>query len=210
MLPYHIHIEACLPRNLFDSVRFKQAFILSIMRSSFDSLPYAVKTQTRSQRNSSPRFLKAVRGLVHRASTGSISTRHPGSADSNTDALFRSASDSTEGSSSQILWKRRGNTPGMDDYLTLSQLEAAWDTQDIYLGYVNVPQEAIQYTFQEAVEAPVIVKHNIINRPSEGLPPPPPPKDAVPRFRFHNDPNVINGSVHPALRPQPYISEDDS
>lgn len=181
------------------------------MRSSLDNFSYALNTQNQSQRTRSPRFLKAVKGLVHRASTGSITTRHPRSADGNADTLSRSGSDlsSRRGSdSSQILWKRRGNTPGMDDYLTLSQLEAAWDTQDIYLGFVNIPQEATQYTFQEAVEAPVITKHDAINRPIDALPPPPPPKDLVPKV--HNGANIIDGSIHPALRPQPYLSDNDS
>lgn len=183
------------------------------MRSSFDNLPYAFNTQTRPQRNRSPRFLNAVKGLVHRASTGSLPARRPGSADSNADTLHRSDSDSSssrgsqDSSTKQILWKRRGQTPGMDDYLTLSQLQNVWDSQDSYLGFVNAPQEATQYTFQEAIEAPVITKHNIIKRPTKALPP---PKNSVPRIQFQDDPNVIDGSVHPALRPEPYISDDDS
>jgi hypothetical protein len=176
------------------------------MSLSFENLAH---TQTRPQRDWSPRFLNAVKGLVHRASTGSI---RPGSAHSNTDILHSCSCRSSQTSSTQqILWKRRGQTPGMDDYLTLSQLEDVWGSQDSYLGFIDVPQNATQYTFQDAVEAPVITKHNLIDWPAEAQPrPPPPPKGSVPRIQDHDDPNVIDGSVHPALRPEPYLSDNDS
>ena len=183
------------------------------MRSSFENLSSTCDSHTRTQRHRSPSFLTAVKGLVHRASTGSIRSENP---QSNADGFHGSASNSSSRRSSddsftkQIPWKRRGQTPGMDDYLTLSQLENIWDNQDSYLGFIDVPQKATQYTFQEAVEAPVFTKHRAINQPPEPSPPRTSRNDSVPRIKVYNDPNIIDGLIHPALRPEPYLPDTDS
>ena len=104
------------------------------------------------------------------------------------------------------MWKRRGQTPGMDDYLTLEQLENVWYNQDFYVGCVSVPQTVAQYTFTEAVEAPLIADHSSgarqhrsspnLNNASSGAP--------------LDGSIIIDGSVHPALRPTPYLEDSPS
>lgn len=71
----------------------------------------------------------------------------------------------------------RGQTPGMDDYLTMTELESVWDTHDSYLGCYDAPQRVSGYDYKEPVEAPTIIKHQItqehtpVPRIREPLPP---------------------------------------
>ena len=103
-------------------------------------------------------------------------------------------------------WKRRVQSPGMDDYLTLEQLENVWYKQDFYVGCTSVPQEVTQYTFTEAVESPLITEHNVSARQQQELQS---VSNLVPFLP--NDPSrgdtIIDGAIHPALRPIPYLED---
>lgn len=174
-----------------------------MMDSSFESL-YSPPAQNPPKRTRSPRLLTTVKDLHI-----SLSTKRSRSAQRKHSARD-SCPDSQNGSLKQMLWKRRGQTPGMDDYLTLAQLENAWHKQDSYVGCVIAPQKITQYTFQEAVEAPLIADHTSSVRtqlhqgprlaPDLNSPLPSPPRD--------EDTTFIDGSVHPALRPTPYLTGD--
>ena len=93
----------------------------------------------------------------------------------------------------------------MDDYLTLEQLEGIWTKQDSYVGCVSAPQKITQYTYDEAVEAPLIADHSTGPRQQQvssvvldldrELPP-------LPALPDQNDATVVDGTLHPALRPK--------
>ena len=105
-----------------------------------------------------------------------------------------------------ITWKRRGQTPGMDDYLTLEQLENVWYKQDFYVGCISVPQKVTQYTFTEAVEAPLIAEHNVSARRQQESQPLPNLENFLPNNPSSHD-TIIDGAIHPALRPVPYLKD---
>ena len=97
------------------------------------------------------RFLSSVKDLLHRKtrSVGEIrSSGHPRS--KSLDTVERPSA-----------WKPPGQAPGMDDYLTLAELEIVWVTQDTYVGSVGAPQEITGYTYIGPVEAPTFIKHQI-------------------------------------------------
>ena len=184
------------------------------MDSSFNSQP-SLRSSSSSRRLRSPRIFTTVKGLVQRPSTKSTSRKGAGSARSKDDAFhghgdcksYRRNLQNT--SKTEVLWKRRGQTPDMDEYLTLDELESVWYTQDSYQAFMYAPQTITQYTFQEAVEAPLIVKHDISSRPMEAARPAPAQADPIPRITGQNDSSVVNGSLHPALRSAPYLSDDN-
>ena len=112
-------------------------------------------------------------------------------------------------SPNEVLWKRRGQTPEMDEYLTLTELENVWHTQDAYALCVCAPQSVAQYTFQEAVEVPLIAKHDIRRSPSlNAVQLEPSRSHLLFQLNVQDDSTVINGAVHPALRPSPYLSDE--
>lgn len=110
-------------------------------------------------------------------------------------------------------WKRRGQTPGMDDYLTFAQLEECLDRQSFYIGCVEMPQQVTQYTFNETAEAPLIAKHSLDTPLTQAH-----REEAELRIRLsplanQTTPAVIDGVTHPAfresaLRPIPSIIVD--
>ena len=110
-----------------------------------------------------------------------------------------------------IPWKRRGQTPGMDDYLTFAQLEECLDRQSSYIGYIEIPQQVTQYSFNETAEAPLIAKHSLGTPLSQTH-----QEEAEHRIRLSplaNEAVVIDGVTHPAfresaLRPIPSIIVD--
>ena len=187
------------------------------MDTSFNKV-YSLHSSTPPKRTRSPKIFTTVKCLVQRPSTKFTLQTRPGSARSNEDA-FQSHENRNNGTSSrstlqnssktEVLWKRRGQTPEMDEYLTLNELESVWNRQDSYLGCVYAPQNITQYTFQEAVEAPLIAKHDISNQPMEAARPAPVQSDRTPRIIVQDDSTVINGSVHPALRPTAYLSDEE-
>lgn len=175
-----------------------------VMDSSFETL-YSSPSQILPKRSRSPRLLATVRDLHI-----PLSLKRSRSAQKEQSSYDSSCPRSQDNSTKQILWKRRGQTPGMDDYLTLAQLENAWHKQDSYLGCVIAPQKITQYTFQEAVEAPLIADHTSSMRtqshprtrlaPDLNSPLPSPPQE--------EDATFIDGAVHPALRPTPYFTSN--
>ena len=120
-----------------------------------------------SHKSSSPRkpqnFLSAVKDFMHRGnrsvnnlptsrSTNELTIEHP---------HVPPRSKSVTNADKPIPWKQRGQTPGMDDYLTLAELESIWVNQDSYVGGVEAPQRITGYHYVEAVEAPTSTKHQI-------------------------------------------------
>lgn len=171
-----------------------------IMDSSFETL-YCDASQSPPKCSRSPRFLTTVKELHKSISTkGSrtVSRKHT-SRDSPCPSL-------QESSAKHILWKRRGQTPGMDDYLTMAQLENAWHKQDSFVGCVIAPQKISQYSYQEAVEAPLIASH-ITPQPSRRAPDLNSPLPNIPQ---DHDASFVDGAIHPALRSTPYLFDNSS
>ncbi len=201
--PLCIYRSHCFFAGAFSSHHISIKVIL-IMDSSFETL-YSSPCQNPPKRSRSPRFLTTVKDLHKSLSiirSRGAQRKHP--------LHDSSCPASQDGSVKQMLWKRRGQTSGMDDYLTLAQLENAWHKQDSYVGCVIAPQKITQYTFQEAVEAPLIADHtsSIHTRRHQGPrlapdlngPLPSPPQGEVTTF--------IDGALHPALRPSPYLADN--
>lgn len=110
-------------------------------------------------------------------------------------------------------WKRRGQTPGMDDYLTLAQLEECLDRQNFYIGCFEIPQQVTQYSFDETAEAPLITKHSIDTRPTRKYQEITEPRLRLSPLANQSNSAVIDGVTHPAfresaLRPIPSIIVD--
>ena len=169
------------------------------------------------RRSRSPRILSTVKGLVQRPTIKFVSQNRPGSARSKSDA-FHSDDGANAGKSSRCAaqkdrsppetsWKRRGQTPEMDEYLTLTELESVWNKQDSCGLCVYAPQNVTTYTFQEAVELPLIAKHEFRSRSMESTRPKTVQKDRIPQINVQGDSTIIDGAVHPALRPNSYLSE---
>ena len=165
--------------------------------SSFASL-YSSPSHFPSKGRRRPRFLKTLKSFAHGSNEILTGWKCPKNGHPEI-----SSQDSGRPHAWPSLWKRRGQTPGMDDYLTLEQLENVWYNQDFYVGCVSVPQMVTKYTFTEAVEAPLIADHDSSARQPRPRPNPNSPSSSPP----HHDPTVIDGSVHPALRPTPYLED---
>ena len=167
----------------------------------------AMDPQSHSQ---SSKFLK---GLVRRPRGKSLSPTRPENVESALDAFHKPgpngqactacAKCSTRPHSwdASILWKRRGQTPGMDDYLTFAQLEECLDRQSSYTGCMEIPQQVTQYSYIETAEAPLIAKHSTATRPTQA-------SKSEHRVRLsqlatQTSPAVIDGVTHPALRESP-------
>lgn len=97
-------------------------------------------------------------------------------------------------------WKRRGQTPAMDDYLTFAQLEECLDRQSFYIGCIEIPQQVTQYSFNETVEAPVIAKHSLDNALSQTHPEQAEHRIWLSPLANQTNPAVIDGVTHPAFR----------
>ena len=97
-------------------------------------------------------------------------------------------------------WKIRGQTPGMDDYLTLAQLEECLDRQSSYIGCMEIPQQVRQYSFTETAEAPLIAKHSTDARPTQTAQGEQEPRIQLPHLSNHTNSAVIDWITHPALR----------
>lgn len=171
-----------------------------IMDSSFETL-YCDASQNPRKRSRSPRFFTTVKEL-HKT----LSTKGSRSASRKHNLHDSPRPNSQESSMKQILWKRRGQTPGMDDYLTLAQLENAWHKQDSFVGCVIAPQKITQYSYQEAVEAPLIASH-VTPQPPRRAPDLNSPLPSIPQ---DHDAGFVDGAVHPALRPTPYLATNSS
>ena len=97
-------------------------------------------------------------------------------------------------------WKRRGQTPGMDDYLTLAQLEECLDRQSSYLGCIELPQQVTQYSFKETAEVLSIAKHSTDARPTQTNHEGPTPRVRLSHLANQANSAVIDGVTHPAFR----------
>ena len=173
------------------------------MDSSFESL-YSSPSQKLRKESRSPRYLSAWKCLTHGSKKEPLVSKSPWKANKKT------ASQDTPRSHSWDSWqimKPRGRTPGMDDYLTLEQLENVWYKQDSYVGCVSVPQIVTEYTFTEAVEAPLIAEHSLdaqqqrLRRPASDI------NNRPPSAPSPNGTLLIDGTIHPALRPVPYLKD---
>lgn len=171
-----------------------------MMNSSFETL-YCDASQTLPKRSRSPRFFTTVKEF-HKT----ISTKRSRSVSRKHDPHDSLSPNSQESSMKQILWKRRGQTLGMDDYLTMAQLENAWHKQDSFVGCVIAPQKITQYSYQEAVEAPLIASHITPQPPRRA----PDLNSPLPSTPLDHDARFIDGAIHPALRPTPYLTDNSS
>ena len=171
------------------------------------------------RRSRSPRILSTVKDLVQRPTTKFVSQKASGSARSKS-ANFHYDDGANAGKSSrraaqkdhsppEMSWKRRGHTPEMDEYLTLTELESVWNKQDSCALCVYAPQNVTEYTFQEAVELPLIAKHELRPRSIESTRSVPVHRDRIPQITVQDDSTIVNGAVHPALRPNSYLSDDE-
>ena len=110
-----------------------------------------------------PKLFSSVRGFMHRKARSVGSVRTTTSINELMEPSFSPLSSrarSLDRAKQPARFKqRRGETPGMDDYLTLAELENVWQTQDVYLGCYDAPQRARGYTYTDPVEAPTITKH---------------------------------------------------
>ena len=123
------------------------------------------RSSNTSQKSRKPqKLLSTVKGFVHRGSrslhalpisksTNELTIKNP---------QWPPRSRSMNGTDNATYWKQRGQTPGMDDYLTLAELESVWINQDSYVGGVEAPERAANYEYIEPVEAPTSVKHQIL------------------------------------------------
>lgn len=167
----------------------------------------------------SPRILRTVKDLVQRPTTKFVSQKTPRSARSKS-AAFHYDDGANTGKSSrraaqkdhsppEVSWKRRGHTPEMDEYLTLTELESVWNKEDSCALCVYAPQNVTQYTFQEAVELPLIAKHELRPRSMESTRSEPVQRDPIPQKTVQDDSAIVDGAVHPALRPNSHFSDDE-
>ena len=188
-----------------------------------DSLTLCSCKATVSQHHSrSSSFLK---GLVQRHRTKSLTPTRPENVGSALDAFHNpgpngqactvcaKCSPRPHSWDVSTPWKRRGQTPGMDDYLTFAQLEECLDRQSFYTGCIEVPQQVTQYSFNETAEAPLIAKHSsdiLLSQTHQ--------EETEHRLRLsplanQTTPAMIDGLTHPAfresaLRPIPSITVD--
>ena len=174
---------------------------------SLSTSPLCTCEATSSQSRS--RSSKFLRGLVHRPRVKSLSPTRPENVGSALDAFHKLGSNgqacakcSRRPQSWDVStpWKSQGQTPGMDDYLTLAQLEECLDRQAFYIGCIEIPQQITNHSFERNAEAPSIEDHSAHTRPAQ-----PCQLQSESRIRLSNlahPPNatVIDGVTHPALR----------
>lgn len=181
------------------------------MEPSFDSLYYGTQNN-RSQKSLAlkkpQKLFSSVKGFVHRSSR---SVNIPASKSHNNLSVEQTnwppRSRSLNSASQSSYWTQRGRTPGMDDYLTLAELEGVWITQDPYVGCPEAPQGSKDYTYIEPVEAPTITKHQIsVESPKPPLPQlriPPSNSPAPTQVERTEDDHTATG---PLLEPRSYTS----
>jgi len=172
------------------------------MDCSFDSL-YLPPSQSPSKAKRFPRILTSLKHLTH-SPERKLSVVKNSRKDDKTNVPQESTRPHAW-ENWQMMWKRRGHTPGMDDYLTLEQLENVWYKQDFYVGCVSVPQKVTEYTFTEAVEAPLIATHSPSARQQQTPRMLPDLNNPLPNIPPTDDTTLIDGALHPALRPLPYL-----
>ena len=166
----------------------------------------ATSSQSRSR---SSKFLK---GLVHRPRVKSLSPTRPENVGSALDAFHKlgpngqactvcaKCSRRPQSWDVSTPWKHQGQTPGMDDYLTLAQLEECLDRQAFYIGCIEIPQQITNHSFSRAAEARSIEDHSTHTRPAQPCQIQPESRTRLSHLAHQSDPTVIDGVIHPALR----------
>lgn len=180
------------------------------MKMSSETLPLCACEATVSPRhNRSPKFLK---NLVHRHRVKSLSPTRPENIGSAVDAFHKpgpngqactvctKCSPRPHSWDVSTSWKRRGQTPGMDDYLTLAQLEECLDRQSFYIGCIETPQQMTQYSFNETAEAALIAEQSTNDRPSPTHQEESEPRIGLSLLANQTASAVIDGVIHPAFR----------
>ena len=190
---------------------------------SSDTLHLCACQATVSQSHS--RSSKFLKGLVRRPRGKSLSPTRPENVDSALDAFHKPGPDGQASTvcakcaarphswDASTRWKGRGQTPGMDDYLTLAELEECLDRQSIYIGCIEIPQQVTNYPFNESAEAPLIANHSTDTRPTQTHQEGPEPRIRLSHLANQINSAVIDGVIHPAfresaLRPIPSIVVD--
>ena len=203
------------------SVNIHLSYLLCITMSS--ETPLCSCKAPVSQRHS--RSSNLLKGLVHRPRIKSLSHTRPENVRSALDAFHKPGPNDQDCTvcakcsprphswDVSTPWKRRGQTPGMDDYLTFAQLEECLDRQSSFQGSIEIPQQATQYSFKETAEAPLIAKHCTDTRPTQTYQEDPEPKIQLSHLANQTNSAVIDGVTHPAfresaLRPIPSIIVD--
>lgn len=171
---------------------------------SFESL-YPSSTDNPFKGLRLPRCLTTFKYRGHRPNKKSLSLRRP--KDEHEKPTLEDAGRSQSLDSGQITWKRRGQTPGMDDYLTLEQLENFWHQQDFYVGCASAPQKVTEYSYTEAVEAPLIAEHGPNARRQQVSRSSPKRSNPLPDVARQSDTTITDSTIHPALRPVPYLKD---
>ena len=130
-------------------------------------------------------------------------------------SISASRSASEDASVPAATWKRRGQTPDMDDYLSMGQLENIWMYQDSHTAGVETPLSCRTYSFHDIPEAPTIVRHkreyDTENPSMEDLSPTnhsSVDEGAVDDL-VTDEGVIVDGFVHPAFRPRPYLAKPD-
>lgn len=164
---------------------------------------------TMSQRHS--RSSKFWKGLVHRPRAKSLSPSGPENIGSALDAFHKPgpngqactvcAKCSLRPRSWDVStpWKRRDQTPGMDDYLTFAQLEECLDRQSSFIGYIEIPQQVTRYSFNGTAEALRIAKRSPDTQPTQTYQEPE-RRMQLSHLASQTNPAVIDGLTHPAFR----------
>lgn len=184
--------------------------------------PCACKVTVSQHHSRSSKFLK---GLVYRPGIMSLSHTRPENVGSALDAFHgpgpngqactvcAKCSPRPHSWDVSTPWKRRDQTPGMDDYLTLAQLEECLDRQSFYIGCSEIPQQVTQYSFSETAETRSIAKRSTNTRVTQSHQKESPPRIQLSHLAIQTNTAVIDGVTHPAfresaLRPIPSIIVD--
>ena len=154
-----------------------------------------------------PRCLTTLKHFGNKPNRKSLSFRTPGT--NHHEDTAEGASRPRSAESLQVMWKRRGQTPGMGDYLTLEQLEDVWHAQDYYVGCVSAPSGATEYKYTEAVEAPLIAEHSPSARRQQTSWALTKRDHSPPAVPLHDSSYCVDNIVHPALRPVPYLRSSE-
>ena len=174
---------------------------------SLGTSPSCTCEATLSQSGS--RSSKFLRGLVHRPRVKSLSHTRPENVGSALDAFHNlgpngqacaKCSPRPQSWDVSTPWKRQGQTPGMDDYLTLAQLEECLDRQAFYIGCIEIPQQITNQSFSKTAEAPSIKDHSTNTRPAQPCQVQSEPRTRSSQLAHQSNSTVIDGVTHPALR----------
>lgn len=154
------------------------------------------------RRSRSPNFLK---GLRHRNQYRSRSPKRPKGAKTAVETDHKTRPNGhTDANKSPTLERCGGQTPAMDDYLTLTQLEDIWHQQDCYRGIVKTPQLVNEKPFEFSTGT----KHDDSTWPVQSFWSKPRDEQQLSHLAHQTSHATIDGVVHPALRAMPHFSQE--